>query len=183
MRPLFSIDGAMRYTRPPVGVVMVPSLRIAPARPFAASKTLRPAVKLSLPMSSVEATSPFTSTFAPAPKTMPFGFTRNTRPLDCSAPRICEGSWPVMRFNTALEESCCTKRATSPAPMLKPGQLMIVPGVLVMVRTLPRGSKIALPRTARPPSGMAHALPCAMHVARTRAMRLRIFMVFPSPST
>ena len=49
---------------------------------------------------SVDATSPATSITASRPNTMPFGLMRNTRPFDCSVPRIWLGSPPTTRFST-----------------------------------------------------------------------------------
>ena len=103
--PLFSTFGAIRYTCPPLGVLMEPAFFRSPAL-SPAWKFHLPLMKSSLLMFNVDATKPFTSTCAPCPNTMPFGLTRNTRPFDCSAPRMREGSWPMMRFSTALLGFC-----------------------------------------------------------------------------
>src|SRR5260221_4537020 len=150
---------------------MAPSVRMLPAT-LPALKTRRPERKSSLVMLSVDATSPFTSTCAPAPKTTPFGLMRKTRPFDCRAQRICEGSWPTMRFRTALDEPCCRKRVVSPGRIVKFCQLMIVPGVLAIVSRLPLLLKTALPLTTAPPAGLAHAGPCARLAATARRTSL-----------
>ncbi len=174
--PLFSTLGAMRYTWPPAGVVMAPWLRTLAVEPAAASKTRRPARKSSLAMLSAEATRPFTSTCAPAPNTIPFGLTRKTRPFDCSAPRICEGSWPTIRFSTALLAPCWMKRVVSPGPMLNCCQLRIAPGVLVIVRRPPWLLKVAPPCTTTAPMGSADAGLCVRQAATARTASLRAFM-------
>ncbi len=107
MTPLgpFSTFGATRYTWPPSTVLILPRLVSLPSLPVP-SKRLRPERKSASDMRSVEAAKPATSIIAPWPKTMPFGLTRNTRPLDRSLPRICVGSCPTTRFSTALAAFC-----------------------------------------------------------------------------
>src|SRR5271170_3965806 len=130
------------------------------------------AVKLSFPPRkswsdklSVEATSPATSTRLPAPNKMPLGLIRNTRPFDCNVPRMIEGSMPVTRFNTALEADCWTKLVISPTPIENPCQLMIEPGVLVIVSDLPLLLNEAWPLTTVGCTGLAHATSAAKHAA------------------
>jgi hypothetical protein len=156
MIPLFSTEGPTSITCPPVGVVMVPWLATLPAMPLPA-KRMRPERKSSLDRPSDEATRPATSIRAPAPKTMPFGLMSATRPLDCSVPRICEGSTPVTRLSTLESALCCTKRVVSPAPMEKDCQLMMAPGVLVTVRVDPCLAIDAWPLTTDAPVGFPHA--------------------------
>src|ERR1039458_5638286 len=121
---------------------MLPAL-LTLAAPGTWVKWLRPARKSALLRLRVEATSPATSTVAPAPKTMPPGLMRNTRPLDCSVPRILEGLLLMTRLSTEDEALCWTKRVISFAPIEKPCQLMMVPGVLVTLRVLPVVAKLA----------------------------------------
>ena len=146
MRPLFWTSGAIRITWPPSGVEIRPWLPTRPAT-APALKFILPARKSLSEIARLEATSPFTSTREPAPNSMPLGLTRNTRPFDCSAPRISEGCWPVMRLSTVLVGLCWMKRVTSPAAIENPGHWMMVPGVLVIVRTLPSCWKLAWPWT------------------------------------
>ena len=113
---------------------------------------LRKSASLSL---RVEATRPATSMFAPLPKTMPLGLMMKTRPLDCKAPRIFEGSWPVMRFNMALAPFCWMKRVISSLLIEKLCQLMMALGLLVMLSVLPFAAKPTLPLTTVAPLGLA----------------------------
>ena len=94
---------------------------------------------------------------APCPNRMPFGLIRNTRPLDCNAPRICEGSCPTTRFSTALAAFCWMKRVVSLAPIEKPCQLMMAFGLLVTFSVLPLVAKLAVPLTTAGPTGLAKA--------------------------
>src|SRR3972149_3469071 len=128
----------------------------APARKFCL-----PATKALSETASVEATRPCTSMRAEGPKTTPFGFTSQTRPLDCSTPRIDEASGPRTRLRTPLWADCWMNRVASLAPMEKPRQLMIVPGVLVTVRAPACCEKTALPTTTCGPAGNAHAADAA----------------------
>jgi hypothetical protein len=91
-----------------------------------------PARKSAFERLRVDATSPATSICAPAPKRMPLGLMRNTRPFDCRAPRIEEGFCAMTRFNTALEADCWRKRVISLAPIEKLCQLMMALGELVI---------------------------------------------------
>ena len=146
IRPEFSTRGATSSTSPPNDVRMLPSLRTAPA-PGVSPKRSRLFKKSSLESLSVEATRPATSTCEPAPNTMPLGLIKNTRPLDCSLPKISDGFSPTTRLSTWLAAFCCTKRVSSSRPMLNCCQLMMVPGVLVMVSVLPLCRKLACPFT------------------------------------
>ena len=136
MMPVFSTLGAISSTCPPLPPLMTPALLTPPA--------VAPAVKARLPdrkssfdKPRLDATRPFTSTFAPWPKTMPFGLIRNTLPFDSRLPRILLGSCPVMRLSTALLPFCWMKRVISPAWMEKLCQLMMVLGVFVIEKMLP----------------------------------------------
>src|SRR6476469_1118529 len=101
---------------------------------------------------------------------MPLGLIRNTRPLDCSAPKIWEGLLPVTRVRTALAASGWRKRVTSPGLMENPCQLMIVPRVLVISRVLALGlANVALPLTTVGAVGLAEA--GVDQLAKVRAMR------------
>src|SRR3954465_7644768 len=96
--------------------------------PGVSVKGRRPAAKSALERLSVEATSPATSICAPAPNRMPLELIRKTRPFDCNAPRITEGSAPTTRLRTELADDCCIKRVASLLPIEKARQLMIAPG-------------------------------------------------------
>ena len=136
INPEFSTRGASNSTSAPVVVRMLPLFWIFPA-PGVSVKRSRFALKSSLDKRSVDATSPPTSTWAPAPNTMPLGLMRKTRPLDCNCPRIAEGSAPTTRLSTWLDALCCTKRVSSPRSILNCCQLMMAPGEFVTVRDLP----------------------------------------------
>jgi len=88
---------------------------------------------------------------------MPFWLIRNTRPLDCRAPRIALGSPPVTRLRTWLAELLWMKRVTSPAPMEKLFQSITVPLALVTVSTLAPPWNVALPATTVGLRGLASA--------------------------
>jgi hypothetical protein len=122
-------------------------------------KFFLPARKSASLSCKVEAVNPATSTRASRPNRMPFGLITNTRPFDCSAPRIWLGSWPTMRLSTALFASCCRKRVISPALIEKLCQLMIVFGVFVIENTLPCWTKLAWPATTWGAVGAACAAP------------------------
>ncbi|OQA33148.1 MAG: hypothetical protein BWY57_01407 [Betaproteobacteria bacterium ADurb.Bin341] len=144
--PAFSTCGAIRYTLPPVGVEMVPSLRTKPA-PGVFWKTKRLARKSASDICSDEATKWATSIRAPAPTRIPAGLIRKTWPFDCSWPRITEGSLVTTRLSTDEAAEGCTNRVTSLLPMEKPCQLMMVPLLLVTLRVLPVWLKEAEPAT------------------------------------
>ena len=99
IRPEFSIFGATSNTSPPRALRMLPAL-LMPAAPGVSVKRSRLAKKSSLDKRKVLATNPATSTCEPGPNTMPLGLTKNTRPLDCSAPKMRDGSTPTTRLNT-----------------------------------------------------------------------------------
>ena len=135
IRPVFSMSVAISSKGPPV-VFSVPSLRSLPAAPSALNFN-RPAVKSSLLMFSVEATSPAVSTLAPAPNSTPFGLIRNTRPLAIRLPRICDGSCPTTRFSTVAVECGWMKRVVSPGWIENCFQLMMARSLAVMFSVLP----------------------------------------------
>ena len=168
--PEFSTLGATSTTCPPETVRMRPSLRTSPA-PGVSPKRSRPARKSWSLSLSEDTTSPATSTCEPAPNRMPLGLMMNTRPLDCSAPRIRDGSVPVIRLSTALAAFCCTKRVNSPRSMPKLCQWMMVPGVLVTVSSLPWVWKPACPCTTCGFCGLAIAPAAAMAASQTVARR------------
>ena len=120
---------------------------------------------------SDETTNPATSTCEPLPNTMPLGLIRNTRPLDCSAPRMLDGSAPVTRLSTALAAFCCTKRVNSPRLIPKLCQLMMAPGVLVMVSVPPLVANVACPLTTWGAWGLAMAPAAAMATSQPAARR------------
>jgi hypothetical protein len=162
MTPLFSSRGAMSSTWPPAAVWICPSWVSAPAEAGPA-KCSRPERKSASPRSRVEATRPPTSIRALAPKTMPFGLIRMTRPLDCSRPSRLDGSWPTTRLRTALLALCWMKRVSSSGAIEKPCQLMMVPGALVTVSVLPLVETSALPLTTVGPFGLAATPPANAH--------------------
>ena len=153
MSPLFSMFGAIRYTAPPLPRI-VPWLAMRPSVGPPAKRN-RPLMKSASERFSVDATKPAVSMVAPAPTRMPFGLMRNTRPLDSNCPRICEEVPPVTRLSTALEAPDCRKRVISLAPIEKPCQWMIAPGVLVMLSVLPWVEKLAVPAATPGPVGLA----------------------------
>ena len=67
-------------------------------------------------------------------------------------------SAPTTRLSTALDADCCWKRVISFAPIEKPCQLMIVPGVLVTFSVRASGvAKDAEPLTTCGRAGLAEA--------------------------
>lgn len=80
----------------------------------------------------------------------------------------------VTRFKTALAALCWMKRVVSLGPMLKLAQLMMAPGLLVIVRLgVPLPAKVAVPLTTVPPPGLATANSAAKQDARATAISLR----------
>ena len=152
---------------PPSGVVIAPWLMIVPSLTPGPSpegrgeleevKLSLPARKSSLDRLSVEATSPATSMRAPCPTRMPDGLMRKTLPFDVSVPSSCEGSAPMTRLSTELAADCWMKLVVSFWLMLKPCQLMMALGLLVMVRVLPSWLIAAVPWTISAPIGLAWA--------------------------
>ena len=63
------------------------------------SKTIRPAMKFSVLMPVVVASSALTSTCAPLLKTMPLGLISTTCPLAVSRPAITDGSGALTRLS------------------------------------------------------------------------------------
>src|SRR3954470_13735249 len=99
----------------------------------------RPAMKSASLMDRVEATRPPTLTDAPLPNRMPFGLTRNTRPLADRLPKMADGSAPSTRFSATELLLGCLNCTDSPAAMPKLCQLMVVlelPWVIVVALPL-----------------------------------------------
>ena len=71
---------------------------------------------------------------------------------------MTEGSTPTTRLSTELAADCWIKRVTSLCEIEKPCQLMMAPGVLVIVSRLPCWLKSALPLTTAAPVGFAIAV-------------------------
>ena len=117
MRPeLRTVCAESRTTKPPSRATMCPWLMIAPS-PLSESTHL-PAESW-VALRAALATSPPTSTRAPAPKMTPFGLSRNTFPLELRLPRIWDWSLPMTRLMATESEPGWTKRTELPAPMLK----------------------------------------------------------------
>src|SRR5262249_29303460 len=106
---------------------------------------------------SVEATSPATSILAPWPTRIPDGLMRNTLPLDVSVPSNSDGSGPTTRLRTLDAAFCWMKRVVSPPAIENPCQLMMAPGLLVMLSVAPCWEIATWPLTTCGPTG----LPCA----------------------
>ncbi len=70
---------------------------------------------------------------------------------------MTDGSWLVTRFSTALSALCWMKRVISSLPIENCCQLMIAPGVLVIVSMLPEVLKLAPPEATVPPVGLPKA--------------------------
>ena len=119
---------------------------------------MRPLTKSASLMLSVEAARPATSITAPWPNAMPDGLMRKTRPLEVQLPEdhrgvladdaVEDGARGVLldeaRDLVRAIENCC--------------QLMIAPGVLVMVSVLPFTEKVTPPRVIDAPEGLAKAV-------------------------
>src|SRR5436853_1542050 len=86
---------------------------------------------------------------------MPFGLTRNTRPLLSSAPRIDELPEPATRLRTAEEALACTKCVLSPPAMLNDCQRMMLFALFVTVSEPPDVEKVAEPFVTVGPVGFA----------------------------
>ena len=80
---------------------------------------------------------------APCPNRMPLGLIRKTRPFEVSVPRMTEGSGPMTRLRTLDAALCWMKLVVSLAPIENPRQLMMAPGLLVMLSELPTVEKLA----------------------------------------
>src|SRR6185436_13474155 len=106
---------------------------------------------------------PAVSMNAPAPTTMPCGFTRNTRPFDWSVPRMLDGLAATTRFKTALAEDCWTNFVSSPGAIENDCQFSMVPGVLVTVTVFPDAETVAEPAAIWGPVrlGTAHCASAA----------------------
>src|SRR5262245_7850326 len=135
---------------------MVPALVSLPSLPLP-EKRMRPLMKSASLMLSVEAAKPATSMIAPWPNAMPDGLMRNTRPFEVSWPRISDGFCPTTRLSTTLAECCWMKRVISSRAIENCAQLMIAPGVLVIVRILPSTEKVTPPAALEAPDGLAKA--------------------------
>ena len=81
-------------------------------------------MKSSTARSAALATKPATLMREEAPNTMPFGFTRNTRPLASMAPKIWLGFWSKIRFKAIEDASGWVNRTSSFAPTLNDCQSM-----------------------------------------------------------
>src|SRR6185295_15121775 len=175
MIPLFVTLGPTRYTCPPDAALIAPWFTTEPA-PGTSVKRSRPPRKSAFERLSDEATSPATSICEPAPNMIPLGLIRKTRPFDCRAPRITDGSIgppaPTTRFSIALAADCCVKRVISLAPIENDCQLMIELGELVMLSRLPAWLIVTWPFTTVAPVGFASAGPAAKQEATARAISL-----------
>ena len=126
MTPELRTCGATSAASPLSLTVMSPSFTtMALGLVEAWSNWYLPAMKLASEMLAVVATSPPTSTLAPAPITTPLGLTSMTVPLADKLPMILDGSFPVTRFSVTLEAEGCWKVTFSPASMLKDFQVMM----------------------------------------------------------
>ncbi len=108
IRPLFAAPGATRAARPRSATVMLPwfSTR-APGRSPPPRNSIRPAMKSSLAIRAVVATSEPTLTCAVPVNTTPEGFTMATPPLAVMRPAMVEGSGVMTRFSVQeLAEGC-----------------------------------------------------------------------------
>src|SRR5258706_10725085 len=123
-------------------------------------------------MSGVDATNPAALTLPLEPKTMPFGLTRKTWPLDCNNPLIDDETPPVTRLSVAEAALGWTIFVISPAPMLNEFQLITVPDVLVVTFSVePELEIVAEPLVTVPPVGFAAAATGKRH-ARSRTKRM-----------
>ena len=102
---------------------------------------------------SVLATSPATSTRAPAPKSTPFGFSSQTWPLLVRLPKIADGSLPTTRLSTLLAAPACWKCTPWAAPMEKLCQFRIAPALFFTVICVPWVATLAWPCTTCRPEG------------------------------
>src|SRR5882672_2372008 len=135
---------------------MVPALLTLPSAPLPV-KRMRPLTKSASLMLSDDAAKPATSITALLPKAMPDGLIRKTRPFEVSWPRISEGFWPTTRFSTPLAACCWMKRVISSRAIENCCQLMMAPGVFVMVSRLPLTEKVTPPAATEAPEGLAKA--------------------------
>jgi hypothetical protein len=75
----------------------------------------------------------------------------------------------MTRFSTALDADCWMNRVTSPAPIEKPCQLMIEPGVFVTFRMPAAGWLMpTVPLTTCGPVGLPQAGACENRTAERR---------------
>src|SRR5580692_5138617 len=96
---------------------------------------------------------------------------RNTRPLELKFPRMIEGSVPMTRLSTVLAAVCWMNVVISLGAMENAPQLMMAPGVLVMMRLLPLDLNVALPDTTVGLPGLAWTSD-VKHEATARTMAL-----------
>src|ERR1700679_1155641 len=100
---------------------------------------------------------------------MPLALIKNTRPFGGRFPRMIEGSVPMTRFKTVLAAVCWMKVVISLGAMENAPQLMMAPGVLVVMRVLPLFLNVALPETTVGLPGLAWTRP-AKHEATATAI-------------
>ena len=175
MVPRLATPGATSAASPACATVMLPSFSTVAVEPARPSKLWRPAMKSSLRMSWVVATSPPTSTLAFGPNRMPFGLTSQTCPLAVSRPMMAEGSGPVTRLRVMELASGCWKLVCSPSAMPKRFQSITAFGVdwMTSSRPGPVDWMTALPSVTTPPSGLAKAGRAGRPRAATAAMTAR----------
>ena len=140
-----------------------------------------PSMKLWSVTSKVVASRPATSTWEPAPKTIPLGLIRKMLPLACRAPWMFETWLPSTRFRVIESlPAFCAKRTSSPASMLKSVQLMmpfcrawvITSSLLFMVPML------MPPCTATPPVGPARATELVAPMTETETALMNLCVPF-----
>jgi len=131
--PSLLILGATKTTSPPLLAEIKPWFRISAAFCKSANRIL-PLMKSWLEILRVDAINPAVLTIEFLPKTIPFGLTRKTLPLELSCPRMRDGSCPTMRLRMALLAPCWINRVISPWLMPNCCQLTMAPGVLVILR-------------------------------------------------
>ncbi len=113
--PLFSMREPMRAILP-LGQWIVPKLTTAPL-PAPAKSKLCALRKSSFRTSKLAATNPAVSTRAWAPNRIPFGFNKNTWPLENKLPKISLHSEPITRLRTAPWGPAWLKTTFSPKPI------------------------------------------------------------------